>query len=296
MRFRNKQLETWLKSLEKNDIIKSTVSSDGEQIKMLQPPLSIELSSNIVKKLIKNYKPNLEIGGVIFAEPILKHGRKILSVRKVKFLRNISDQQQKQYFAGEKMLETMHKALMGTKSGLRCFPICFHSHPQPVESSDQYYIIRKFIGFETSEADKRGSNSALVYPSLGISLLLPRSLIYMDNGELFIGFYGGKIAPEDFKEYMKKLTGKTIDELISFAKEFAESDEEAWKKVLSIGATFLASIGLKMAELYHPLEYATAIEILRNNPREIQTYFALTEGQGVKVYIPKPQKEKQPVT
>jgi len=281
-RFRSRKFARWLYLMEKNDFIQSTET----KVLTLKPTFKFDLPQNIIKILMSKYHPSTEIGGILFAEPIFINKQRVLRVRKVKFLRNISDDPQCKYL-GENRIQVMHEALMGTKGGIHFFPIAFHAHTQPQDKNDPYYILNKFIMFETSEADKKNASLALSYESIGISILLPRALVFMNDNELFIGFYGGRTAPLDFKEYMMKLTGKTIAELNSMAMEWAKDEEKWWKKALIGAVTFLASLGLVMASSYPPTLYAVALEILRQRqPTEPQTFFALSKGEEMKILIP----------
>ena len=287
-RFKSDNFVSWLDLLRKCGFVRS-IKRSGTEIKVLvlKTPLLFELSQNLIEKLMTKYSSKLEKGGLLFAEPVIANEHKILRVREAKFLRNISENPEREYTAGKKRIETMHKALMGTESGLRFFPIPFHCHSQPIDEDDIYYIMNKFVALGTSKADKKSASRALSYASIGISLLLPRALIYMVDGELFVGFYGGKIAPDDFKEYMRKLTGKTINELNSMMLEFAQEEKEWWKKALAAAGIFAMSLSLGLASSYPPTLYAATIEILRTRPRtEPQRYFALTGGEGVKILIP----------
>jgi len=93
----------------------------------------------------------------------------------------------------------MHKGLIGTKGGKRYFPIPFHSHPR--HEGDRMYFIRDFLQLSTSEADKKSASKVLRYDTISITLIIPSALIYVIEDGLFLGFYGDKIAPDDFREY-----------------------------------------------------------------------------------------------
>lgn len=287
-RFKSHSLVSWLDLMREHDFVTSREDSKSKiEVLILKIPFFFRLSQNVIKKLMAKYDAELEIGGVFLAEPIMANEQRILRVRKAKFLRNISENPQCQYLAGKNRIQAMHESLMGTKSGLHFFPIPFHSHPQPKDEDNDYFIINKFIALETSKADKKSASYALSYPSLGVSLLFPRGLVYMVDSELFIGFYGGGIAPSDFKEYMKRITGKTMRELNSMMLEFAKEEKEWWKKALAAVGIFVTSLSFGMAPAYPPALYATTIQILKTRPRtRLQTYFALTKGEKVDISIP----------
>jgi hypothetical protein len=273
--------------MEKNHFLQLTKYHRRKNILTLKTPFLFNLPQSVTRKLMLEYNPNREIGGVLFVEPICIIKQKVLVIRKVKILRNISDQPQRQYSAGTKLTEVMDEALKGNKDGLRFFPIFFHSHPQHQNGGDPYHIINEFIALETSDADKKLVSYVLSYETLGISLRLPHALICKTDSELFIGFYGGSIAPNDFREYMEKLTGKTVAEINSIILNWAKEGKKWWKIALAIAGAFLTSLSYAVASSYPPALYAAVMEILRKRtPDQQQTYFTLTNGKEVNVYIP----------
>ncbi len=269
--------------MKRNNFIRSKGDSKTK-LYILNAPLVIEIPQKIVEKLRSEYVPKPEIGGVLFAEPILVNEERILRIKKLKSLPNISEKPESQYL-GKNRIQVMHSGLMGTKSGLHYLPIIFHSHPQPDSKADQYYIINRFIGLETSDKDREAANQPLDYETIGVSMLFPRALIYLIDDKLFIGFYGGKIAPDNFNEYMRKIAGKSLENMISDFAGLVKDTDEFWTRALGIVGVTLTSISYPFILSQPALLRMLITQILIHHKKQ-QTYFTITKNEDVKVLIP----------
>lgn len=284
--FRSKDFVEWINLMEKNDFIHQIELLPEEEkrsaVYVLRTPVIVQTTAKVIEKLKSKYNPKYEIGGILLAEPVFIDGEKTLQIEKVRFLKNVSKKPQSSYL-GKDEIVVMHKGLMGTKGGKRYFPIPFHSHPKHEE--DKLYFIRDFLQLSTSEADKKSASKVLRYDTIGITLIFPSALIYVIDDGLFLGFYGGKIATDDLREYMRRLVGKSVQEIIAAVIEWADT---GWKKAIAIAGGVLGAFSFAVLASNPQVLQAVINEIAvsHTSPDEIPTYFALTKAGDARISIP----------
>ena len=239
-------------------------------------------------KLLDAYIPDEEIGGLLLLEPIREDGRKNLQINRVKFLENIAEDPSSSYIPKD-LYPNMTKALKGTKGGLHYLPLRFHSHTQPKQSDQQgmAYPLTRMWQLQTSNKDKESATQIYKISPIEISLLLPRALVYSLDDELFIGFYSGRIAPEDFKQYAMKLLGENMTQMVGGIVHWGFEERKWWKEVMAalgvIGIVFTYSL----ASL-HPstLMELARIVLSRREKTKVNTYFAFAKKGPIEITIP----------
>ena len=272
--------------MESNEFIRQIEASPGQEkgnaIYVLRTPVIVKITAKVIEKLKSRYNPKCEIGGTLLAEPIFIDGEKTLQIEKVKFLKNVSKKPQSSYLMKDE-IGIMHRGLMGTKGGKRYFPIAFHSHPRHEE--DEMHFVRDFLQLSTSEADKKSASKVLSYNTVGMTLVFPSALIYVIDDSLFLGFYGGKIAPDDFKEYMRRLAGKSVEEIIDGVIQWADT---GWKKAIAFAGGVLGVISFAFLASNPEILQAFINEIAVHHisSDDIPTYFVLTKRGEAKISIP----------
>jgi len=239
-------------------------------------------------KLLDAYIPDEEIGGLLLLEPIREDGRKNLQINRVKFLENIAEDPSSSYIPKD-LYPNMTKALKGTKGGLHYLPLRFHSHTQPKQSDQQgmAYPLSRMWQLQTSSKDKESATEIYKISPLEISFLLPRALVYCLEDELFVGFYSGRIAPEDFKEYALKLLGEDMIQKVTGIADWVIEDKKWWKAVLGVLGSIVVVFTYSLASLDPStlMELAEIILSYREKTR-VNTYFAFAKEGPIEIMIP----------
>jgi len=283
-RFRSHTILSWLNRLLKEDLLEPHSSSQTEDVYSLKPPLHIIIKSALVSKLKKRYRTHREMGGILLAEPFKFNSSNGLLINRVRFIRNISKDNGRYQARGDQ-IEHMHRCLVGTKRGNRYLPVWFHSHP--TKSKDLDDLVMTFFGMTTSEPDKAVATRKISYQSdtKHITLALPSALMLVTyEGELFIGFYGGYVAPEDFREYVRALLGKTAKKIFQWGFE----GESVWRKIAGLLGSVAVGIASAGTSVIDPLltGLANQIAITRKQMDGDPNYFSTSKEEDLKIIIP----------
>ena len=284
-RLRATEFTRWLRLLYREDFLQRR--EDLEMI-TIKPPLQIRISPIVMDKLLDAYIPDEEIGGLLLSEPIQEEGKKSLQINRLKFLKNIADDPSSSYIPKE-LYPNMTKALRGTKGGLHYLPLRFHSHPKLKlpDQREMEYALARMWQLQTSINDREEAAQAYKISPLEIPLLLPRALVYCIEDEIFVGFYGGGIAPEDFKEYAMKLLGEDMIQKVTGIADWVTEDKKWWKAVLGVLGSIVVVFTYSLASL-HPstlMELAEIILSYREKTR-VNTYFAFAKEGPIEIMIP----------
>ncbi|MEO7982534.1 MAG: hypothetical protein ABI688_00505, partial [Bacteroidota bacterium] len=143
--------------------------------------------------------------------------------------------------------------------------------------------------FQSNTSDPDKVASALTYFAGGLNLRLPEFLIVC-NGSLksgiFIGIYGGLIAPLDFSERKNELIEQFLDNVLEGATNFFNTPE---RKILGVlGGAGLILLGAKYPKAILPAITTTAAvmpSIVYSTP-SVNKYFAMTYGMSVDIRLP----------
>lgn len=271
----------WQNKLVKEHFLKIQSVSETKDIYCLKPPLQILITSQAIERLKRRYKPDHEIGGILLAEPVKIGTVKTLLIDHVRFIRNVSKDPGKYQAIGNRTQHT-HRRLMGTKDSVRYFPIWFHSHPR--ESIDLPELITAFFRMNTSETDKRLATSKITYFSdtKHITYGFPSALVVVTHdNKMFVGLYGGFIAPDDFRVYVQKLLGKSMKETINWGLK----GESILRTIAGIlGGLSIGFVGAINDPVFRAL--ATQIAIVRKELDADPNYFSISENHDLRIVIP----------
>lgn len=252
----------------------------------LKTPLKIILTKKVISSLQKRYKTEYEIGGILLAEPVRIESNNVLLIDGVRYIQNLSCNPERSY---QRKQESYNKyirtCLNGTIDGKRYLPLTFHTHPR---GSDEADILETYFQMSTSKADQKFSRKILTFSAGGneINLTLPSILCLVTNSDgVFIGAYGGKIAPDNFKEYSEKILGKTINAAI----DWGFGGESFLKKLLSVltsmGIGFL-SYGLQKGN-YQARSLAMQLVMSRKQTETDNNFFTIANNEEAVINLPK---------
>lgn len=265
---------------------------DGNELFHLATPCRFRINENIVAYLKDNYKIDEEIGGVLWAKPTTKDGEIIHLIDKVSFIRNAIEDTPRSdgnnrtnaYLPDFKQLNEELATIFENDY----LPIRFHTHPTKGKEYVQT-ILNQNYQTETSNQDKIASNNTFEFN--GQKLLMPRCLI-VDNtiasSDIFIGVYGGFIAPFSFKESKKQVIDKNINKA---AELFSNMDLSTSDKIgLGIGAALVLFSIIKYPKYSLPVIGCLALTApnLLTNTKNIDkpAYFNKLSFGKADIYIP----------
>lgn len=257
----------------------------------LRTPFLIFIPKEVAERIRGSYNPHLEIGGVMLAVPTLINSHRLLEIRKVVFLKNLSQTPQRSFFRPDFKKDILSIWKVNSKIDKETYvPIWFHSHP----GMNVGHILQLQNQIATSKVDQK-----LSFKHAKINefyFLIPNVLIVKIFGSrLIIGFYGGGIAPTDFEEYIIKLTGQTFNELWEYLSNWFKAHPKAkwWLLPLGVLITFLAvrypkQVGKAFGiALIAVVAFATQILPLeKHKTYTVPKYFNILEQDQLAIQIP----------
>lgn len=213
----------WLSSLYMSKIL-IPETFKGQRVLHLQTPCDIHITENVSKALLDDYDPKCEKGGILAAYPEKRDGKTLLIVKEAIFLNNISDNPGNSYLpASHELNATLKKS-----SDEQFLPIRFHTHPTAHENPIME-ILSYISVSDTSKQDQLVSYN--IVKVCDQSILLPHSLILAlgkSKNRMFIGFYGGLIAPVEFETHKKKQMQKAMDIIVDSVSQWARKGNNKW--------------------------------------------------------------------
>ena len=281
--FRHRPLEDWFNDLIKASFLKFD-SDESIKTYYLKPPLQIFVKKKVVSSLNSRYKSDYEIGGILLAEPAKIGLVNILLVNGVRYIRNISSDPGV-YQANISMKKYVHRCFTSTKSGKRYLPIKFHSHPR--ESYELPEMFMTFFQMSTSESDKKAATKKYKFTSKKtiFEIALPSMLcIVSEDHGVFLGVYGGNIAPDDFIEYGEKLLGKMADETINRGFKGNSLFKKITGVISALGIT-IVSAGFQMSNP-QLRSFAMQLTLLRKTMKTDNNYFTLVQDKDAVIDLP----------
>ena len=169
-----------------------------------------------------------------------------------------------------------------------CLPIMFHTHPTNDKEYLQTILNEEYLT-ETSDQDRKASK----YPFdiNGQKLLLPRALIVgnsIASSNIFIGVYGGFIAPMSFEQSKKRIINERLN---NTADLFANIDLSMGEKIgLGIGAGLLLFSIIKYPKYSLPVIVGLALvahtSMTNTQYVEKPEYFNKLSFGKAEIYIP----------
>lgn len=194
-----------------DDII-NRIKINDEELFRLNTPSDYYFPDFIIKTLKNNFDPKLEKGGLIRFEYHLSNNNLIFSAKEVVFITNISKTPNHQYDPDKKEL----KMAYGDAFSKKLLPLAFHTHPTVYSDSDD--IISEGMNYlkqlNTSIEDK-GYTLRDNYEYKGLKLRFPDILVVENANAVFVGIYGGLIAPMCFTEQKDKAVKTGIENVFS---------------------------------------------------------------------------------
>ena len=285
------RMESWETELNKMGFLEEWHKDTLKKVYTLNTPLKLKFSINAVEKIRKNYHSKLEGGGIMIAKPSLKNGDKILEVKEVIFLKNLSSTPERSFqFNKSDILKVWKEKSESDKEYY--VPIHFHSHPQiDLEKVAGIGNITASLAPLTASERDQETSLGLDIEMNGFDFLVPSALIVKSEivaSEIIIGFYGGGVTPTDFKEYMAKVTGQTMEETWNVLKAWVkENPINMWILIL-LGFLLSIPIVLRPKQAI-PLYFTIFILLLASQAIPIEKqegkYFDILK-EGLTIEIP----------
>lgn len=289
----------WIAKLTTMGFLRESLTRVGGKIYILSTPIVVRFPKQAVEKILTGYSPKFEVGGEFLAVPKLEDGNRILEVKKIIFLKNLSPTPEKSFFR-PKIKSDIHKIW---KSSLDidkkfCIPIFFHSHPRTASSYivDINDLVRELSPVATSKADRKFS-LGLQIPINGVKFLVPNALIVRSeiaDQQTIIGFFGGGITPTDFSKYLAKLTGKTIGEIWNALDSWVKEDPNRIWLFILLGLLMAIPIVLYPKKVIPIILVLTIIflgsqiiPITSQAADKLPNYLGMLRREGTMIRIPK---------
>lgn len=280
-----KSKNTWLEELVSKKVIE-TFNTIDQAFYRIAGDFTFCIPQKAAKDIAKAYDPSFEKGGILLTSIKRLKGKIVLTLEKVDFIQNIAPEPSISYeFDPFVFKQHVHNAFANNR-----LPIIFHTHP--MKSKNIIEEIRMYHSqMETSPPDRCASLFSHEF-SLG-QLRLPEALIIYDNNlskGLFIGLYGGLVAPLKFKnEKLFAIFGFCLKQVYEFFGRISTIGEGITKVGGSLLALEVARSHPKEIkqfikeahELLSPIAYANV-----ERPR----YFGITKGEELIIYVPKPNE------
>lgn len=290
--------QEWITKLASTDFLREYEKYVDGEIYTLTTPIIIRFPKEVAKKVLAGYSPRFEIGGVFLAEPKLENDNRVLEVRKIIYLRNLSSTPEKSFFRpkiGSDIRKVWKNCLDRDKKWY--IPIFFHSHPlvQSSYARDINKILASLTPVATSQADQRFA-LGLQIPMKNAKFLVPNALVVsstITDQQTIVGFYGGGITPLDFNEYFAKLTGKTLKEIWDALHAWIEEDPNRIWLLILLGLLMAIPMVLYPKKVIPIVLVLTVIflgsqiiPITRETAEAIPNYFTVLGKEKALIKIP----------
>ena len=179
----------------------SPVETSSTNCFRLATPIQFIVRDELVTDVLNQYDPVCEKGGVMLTAFRNIDGKLLLTVKSIVFITNCAAKPTENYQPNEEELRNT----ITTGFSAQLIPLIFHTHP--TKSDNLLDEIKNFhLQMETSFPD-RFIALGIKYRLNGKTLRLPEVLV-IGNGTmrqgLFIGLYGGLVAPLGFNKQKNK--------------------------------------------------------------------------------------------
>ena len=284
-------MKSWETELNKMGFLKKWHKDIYKKVYTLKPPLKLRFSERAIEMIRKKYHPRFEGGGILLTKPALKNGDKILEVKKVKFLKNLSSTPEKEFrFDKSEIFRVWKENSEADKEYY--VPIHFHSHSliDLEKLSDMRSTIASLVPLSTSEKDQETSLGLDIRVN-ELNFLIPSALVVKSEiveKHIIIGFYGGGITPTNFTEYMAKVTGQTMKEIWDMLKAWVKEDPNRIWILMSLGLLLGIPVALRPKQAI-PLIFVIFIILLTSQviplTKQEGKYFGILK-EGLIIEIP----------
>jgi len=274
--------KSWLEELADKSFIEP-FETDTQTYYRLSTPFQFVLSGEKARELIREYDAGYEKGGLLLSS-IKRIGNKtFLTIEKVVIVPNISEFPSDSYCPEENLMEQV----VDQAFKQRLLPLIFHTHPtKSFNILDEIKLYHQQM--ETSWMDRRAALYSHSFKN--VTLRLPEILI-IGNGSLkqglFVGVYGGLIAPVSFRNRKAKIL---LDFGLQQVSDLIESIDTPEKTLIAAGTALLLaklaadnpiktrSLIQKAYEILPGLVYGSAKE---------NCFFGLTYASKLKITLPR---------
>lgn len=277
-----KEVAHWGHLLTEQNFIESFNTGFGEYYR-LSPLSKVFLSKDKVALIEKEYDAGLEKGGIFFAKQKKKNGNPYFFVEEILFLKNTSPFPHRQYKAdSNEFKEAIHYALDN-----KLLPFQFHSHPTKSEN----VLFESFAyhqQMDTSDADKTAS---LFYITIGeIKLRIPEILI-VGNGSIgngiFVGLYGGLVAPLDFNERKHTLMNDWTHRNLDRAKNYFDTPQKQFMGAAAAIVFILLLIKYPKVIFPTAIGAAAILPTFAYTTPDTNEFFGISHGTELEISLPK---------
>jgi len=279
-----------LSELQKNNFIQ-TKQIENEKLFHITTPCVFRIENEIVQSLKKNYKSTEEIGGILSAKPTLINNERIYVIDKVNYIRNAIEDNPKNglnktnaYLPDFKQKNQVISKILENNY----LPVEFHTHPIK-EKEYLQTILNQNYQTETSDQDRKVSK--FPYNINSQKLLMPSCLIVgslSSSLDIFIGVYGGFIAPVGFETRKEQVINEKIIKSIDSMSTIKFTTDQ--KIGLGVGAALLLFSIIKYPKYSLPVIAGLALiaPILLTNTQNIERpkYFNKLLFGKADIYIP----------
>lgn len=273
-------IDRWLNELIKTGSVAPIFTPFGKYHR-LSSPCQFQIPADKIADLTKHYDPGIEKGGLFLFRIEKKDFSICMVLDEIIYLTNTSKKTNKQFdYDPAEFNCQMDKALLNRK--IPCF---FHSHPtKALDIINEQYVY--YYQMNTSLDDKKATQHAILPATF--NLRLPEFLV-IANGSLksglFVGAYGGLVAPLDFQQRKKEITD-------SFA-EMAFEDISNWLSTpKGKGVGLIALAGLTYLAVKYQKGILPTIRtlgaalpgVVLDDP--LKHYFGISNGSELDIIIP----------
>jgi hypothetical protein len=200
-------------------------------------PAVLEIKPDVVSGILSGYSQK-ECGGVIACRPRREQVERVFCAERSICIENVSRSPYRSYLPKQ----TAWKATMTEVASDGLLPVEFHSHPIPVKNSGEFRA--EYMNMtRTSRADELIADTvvtwgqhALAIPQIVVVRASPKST------ELFIGLFGGLVAPPDFESAIREAGLRKTTDIANSVFELVGEKHPVLGGLLGIGVFALSAL------------------------------------------------------
>lgn len=279
-----KQESNWLLSHPK---LTNRLTIKEVEYARLNAPGEFTYSKNVITKLRNAYDPEQEKGGLICVQPIEHNGKLTYTAIDVIFVTNVAKNKRTSYGADHAELEKAYIQTLNNKQ----LPFLFHTHPTLNEGDNIMMQGMNFLyQLNTSLADQSLTRWGFRYN--GVNVRLPQLLVVENSKALFIGMYGGLIAPLCFTQQKDKAVHSSMEKTLESISDWANTPER--KGVLIFSALALIFLAFRYPRVVLPtaMVAGTVVPPMMYANRERHEFFGVTYLEELTIHITKLSDEE----
>jgi len=266
------------------DNILSKVTIEGSEYYRLNAPNDFSFSTDIIKTLKQNYDPQKEHGGLICFSYGDLNGILRFEAKYIIYVSNRSQTPNFEYSPDQEELSAGYKKAYSEK----LLPIAFHTHPTKYVKNDD--IISEGMHYleqlNTSVEDK-GYTLRNNFKYRDTKLRLPDILVVENSNAVFVGIYGGLVAPMCFTELKEKASRQSLEKVFNGVKDWANTPER--QAALIFSAFALVILGIKYYKVSIPTLITASLVVppLLYSNQDRCDFFGVSYGLALVIHVPK---------